>query len=488
MTSDLKRFIEEIRSKEDPSKSVVFVSGNFNIIHPGHLRLLEFAYDCGDILVVAVNPDEAEGVMFPQDIRAEAIMSLSKVDHVIKLDGDLSGFIKALEPDVVVKGKEHQEKQNLEADAVKAYGGKLLFGSGARKYTSIELLNKEYENISYCNIHQPHEYLDRHEIMLEEVKDILLKMKQLNVLVVGDTIVDEYITCDTLGLSQEDPTIVVTPILSKRFIGGAGIVASHARGFGRSVKFFSVVAEDEAGEYAARSLKEYNVDARLFKDKSRPTSLKQRFRTKDKTLLRVSHLRQHSISEELCNDIYGSIEKQISNMDLLVFSDFNYGCLPQSLVDRICILCRSHGVKMVADSQSSSQIGDISRFTKMDLITPTEREARLAVRDFESGLVVLTEKLRKKAQAKNIFVTMGAEGVLVVDNQNSTDRLAPLNLSPRDVSGAGDSMLVSASMAMVSGASVWQASYIGAVAAAIQVSRLGNIPLSTDDLLKEIHV
>ena len=67
---------------------------------------------------------------------------------------------------------------------------------------------------------------------------------------------------------------------------------------------------------------------------------------------------------------------------------------------------------MVADSQSSSQIGDVSRFTDMMLLTPTEREARLAVHDFESGLVILAEKLRTKSRAKNVILTLGAEGLL----------------------------------------------------------------------------
>ena len=69
-----------------------------------------------------------------------------------------------------------------------------------------------------------------------------------------------------------------------------------------------------------------------------------------------------------------------------IFSDFNYGCLPQTLVDQISKLCLDHDVMMVADSQSSSQIGDISRFHNMNLITPTEREARYAL--FEQDLPI----------------------------------------------------------------------------------------------------
>lgn len=146
---------------------------------------------------------------------------------------------------------------------------------------------------------------------------------------------------------------------------------------------------------------------------------------------------------------------------------------------------------MAADSQSSSQIGDVSRFQQMTLIPPTEREARLALQDFDSGLVVLAAKLQERAKAANVVVTLGAEGVLVQagpseTNKWQTDRLPALNNAPKDVAGAGDSFLTCAAMALAVGADIWQASYLGSLAAACQVGRVGNIPLTHDELVAEI--
>ena len=123
--------------------------------------------------------------------------------------------------------------------------------------------------------------------------------------------------------------------------------------------------------------------------------------------------------------------------DLLIFSDFNYGALPQDLVDEISKECVKRGIMMVADSQSSSQVGDVSRFKHTALLTPTEREARLALGNYEDGLVVLAEALRKKANALNIAITLGGEGLLIrAGNSNKsqliTDRLPALNSSPKD--------------------------------------------------------
>ena len=242
-----------------------------------------------------------------------------------------------------------------------------------------------------------------HGIDLSSLNSLLLQMQGLKICVVGDTIVDEYIQCDPIGMSQEDPTIVVTPIMSSKFLGGAAIVAAHARGLGAGmVKFVTVTGVDETQAYVADKLNAYGVDAKIVADESRPTTLKQRYRAGNKTLLRVSHLRQHTINKALRQQMRDYVFEALEEADLLIFSDFNYGVLPQDLVDEISEECTRRSIMMVADSQSSSQIGDVSRFRKTALLTPTEREARLALGNYEDGLVVLAEALRKKANAQNI--------------------------------------------------------------------------------------
>jgi rfaE bifunctional protein kinase chain/domain len=292
-------------------------------------------------------------------------------------------------------------------------------------------------------------------------------------------------------MSQEDPTIVVTPIDTTKFVGGAGIVAAHASGLGAKVNFITVTGCDSTREFALSELVSYGVNATFLKDESRPTTLKQRYRSKGKSLLRVSHLHQGAISSQLQKKMLGLILEIISEIDLLVFSDFNYGCLPQQLVDDVIQAAKSNNVFIAADSQSSSQIGDISRFKDMDLLTPTEREARISTRNHEDGLVVLADNLRQEANAKNIILKLGDEGILIHSGSNDiddwlTDRVGALNNPPKDVSGAGDSLLITSAMSKVCGATIWESAYLGSLAAAIQVSRVGNTPLKINELQSEI--
>jgi rfaE bifunctional protein kinase chain/domain len=292
-------------------------------------------------------------------------------------------------------------------------------------------------------------------------------------------------------MSQEDPTIVVMPIDSTRFIGGAGIVAAHAAGLGASVQFVTVIGVDAAGEFAKEGLTLAGVKTRLLVDDSRPTTLKQRFRSMGKSLLRVSYLHQGAISVAQQNHMLTELGQAMDGADLLVFSDFNYGCLPQTLVEQVISMAKSLGVMLAADSQSSSQVSDISRFRDMDLITPTEREARISVRNHEDGLVVLAEALRQQSAARNIMLKLGAEGLLIhADNGKGddwlTDRVGALNSAPKDVAGAGDSLLITSAMTLASGGNIWEAASLGALAAAVQVGRVGNTPIQTKELLQEL--
>jgi rfaE bifunctional protein kinase chain/domain len=472
----------------------VFVSGSFNVLHPGHMRLLRFAKECGDYLVVAVHSDQvaANGAHVPEQLRLEGIQSNTWVDEAFILDGSISDILGKIKPDIVVKGKEHESRFNPELEVLESYGGKLLFSSGETVFSSVDLIRKEFYNFDPRTINSSDDYLLRHGINHERLAELLKSFANRKVCVIGDLIVDEYITCEPLGMSQEDPTIVVTPVDTTQFIGGAGIVAAHAAGLGASVEFFSVTGNDITHDFASEGLAAAGVKAHLFKDESRPTTLKQRYRSKGKSLLRVSHLHQGAISSSLQEKMMNSILDCIHAADLCVFSDFNYGCLPQKLLDKIINATKDREIILAADSQSSSQIGDISKFKGMDLITPTEHEARISTKNHEDGLVILAELLRKQSASKNILLKLGDEGLLIHADSGKTDdwltdRIGALNSAPKDVAGAGDSLLITSALTQASGGNIWEAAYMGSLAAALQVSRVGNTPIRVKEFISELN-
>src|SRR5262249_51683233 len=325
----------------------------------------------------------------------ESVRAIGVVDQAAILPVAPEDFIRLLKPAIVVKGKEHESQHNSELEALNEYGGKLLFSSGEVQFSSRELLQRELHETNFSTIVKPLDFIKRHDFAISDLIPIVQRFADLRVIVVGDLIIDEYINCEPLGMSQEDPTLVVTPLATERFLGGGAIVAAHARGLGARVNYYSVAGADPAASLATELLTKYDVNATLLVDESRPTTVKQKYRAGHKTLLRVSHLRQHDISAVLATELFDRISPAVKDADLVIFSDFNYGCLPQPLVDGVIECCRESGAMMAADSQASSQLCDLSRFKGMHLLTPTEHEARVSVRDTRSGLVVLAETLRQ---------------------------------------------------------------------------------------------
>jgi rfaE bifunctional protein kinase chain/domain len=440
----------------------VFISGKFRVIHAGHIRLFRSGKEMAKKLIVALDVNSLSDDEISW--RFNILKSIESVDEVIQYSTNIESVIQRIKPSLVLKGSEFADSVNAEAPIVEAYGGKLIFSSGANYFAESDLISSGDNSFVRNLLTLPQAFMQRNSISQGDLRDEIRKFERLRVCVIGDVIVDEYINCHPLGMSQEEPTVVVTPIDTKKFLGGAGIVAAHCQALGATTTLISVLGEDEIGHWCLEKARDYGLNVAISIDLTRPTTLKQRYRSGLQTLLKVSHLRQDSISVDIQQKIIESFKLIAGNIDLLIFSDFSYGS---------------------ADSQSSSQIGNLTKFKGIDLITPTEREVRIELRDQTSGLVVVAEKLRNSVRSKNILLKMGPDGVLISGVDSSqlivpTDEIRALNKNAIDTSGAGDSMLAATSLALANGTDIYVASLLGSILAGIQVSRIGNTPISRD--------
>ncbi len=459
------------------------ISGKFRVIHAGHIRLFRLGKELAKKLVVAIDVSNLglEEIAW----RLKVLESIEYVDQVIQYDEFIEPIIRKLQPSIILKGVEFKDATNVESVILEEYGGKLLFSSGGNYFTESDLITAGDENFSKNLLLLPQAFMQRNAITQQRLRDEIEKFAELRVCVIGDVIVDEYINCHPLGMSQEEPTVVVTPIDSKRFLGGAGIVAAHCRSLGAKTTLVSITGEDEIGRWGVEKAKEYGLNVKIMVDATRPTTLKQRYRSGTQTLLKVSHLRQDEISAEIQKQIVETFRSLAGDIDLLIFSDFSYGTLTEQVINEITSIARDKRIFISADSQTSSQVGNLMKFKGIDLITPTEREARIELKDQTSGLVIIAEKVRTSVDSKNILLKMGSDGVLISGlNKDGkvvpTDEIKGLNRNAIDTSGAGDSMLAAASLALASGADLYLAALLGSIVAGIQVSRVGNLPISRD--------
>lgn len=468
----------------------VFVSGKFAVIHSGHIRLFMFAKTIGINLIVALDTeglDEAE-----IEWRTSFLNNQEFVDEVVLFNADIEKTILRIKPDIIIKGSEFSSRNNIEKEIVSTYGGELIFSSGSTFFSEKDLLNSdEVISVDYSE-KIPKDFLKRNGISLSDISEQILKFNNIKVCVIGDVIIDEYINCHPLGMSREEPNIVVTPIDSQKFLGGAGIVAAHTVGLGATTRLITITGKDEAGSWAVSKAAEYGITIKSIEDKTRPTNLKQRYKAGLQTLLKISHLSQDVVSDTIQNQIINEFEKIAPDIDLLILSDFSYGVLTKEVTTKLIKIAKLNGLVIAADSQTSSQLGDLSQFANVDLITPTETEARLELKDQKSGLAVIADKLRSKINSQSIIIKLGADGLVIngvkLDGTLlSLDALPAFNQNPIDISGAGDSLLAAASLAITIENNLAKASLIGSLAAAIQIGRVGNIPIEKEKIISLIQ-
>jgi len=479
---------------------IVLCQGHFNTIHPGHLRFLENAKKQGDCLIVAVQgynhlEKKNRKNFFNQEDRAKSVASLQKIDRVVIFDDILfSEIISAIKPDVYVKGEEFAAKTELikeELELVENFGGKVIFSSGNIEYSNYELLNDNIYNLSQKNLEKFKETMQKQNIQAEKLKNHIKKFSDLKILVLGDTIVDEYVACDAVGMSSEAPVINIREISKKDFIGGAAIVARNIKNLGAECFFVSVTGNDDTGKTVKTELEKEKINLCLITDEERQTTFKIRYMVGNQKLLRVSRLNENHVSKNIENSIFDYISSLAATLDGIVISDFSYGVVTPNLIEKIIKFAKEKNIKLFGDSQSSSQIGDILKFKEFDLITPTEREARIALSDKFNGIEKIGTTLVETLNLKNLVLTLGENGFISYQNICEKDdkflksqHFNALNLNPVDVMGAGDALLSGFVLGICSGANLMESSAIAAGIANIAVSKVGNVPIKPEELEK----
>ena len=473
--------------------NVVLCYGHFNLIHPGHLRYLQHAKNLATKLIVVIVSDkeldkESFGQHFSEKERAESMANLQIVDNVIILSNlTFDKLVEIVKPKALVFGKEFEYKQSRQIKlAIGAVSGrgKVVFHAGETHYSTANLLHGDVLDIESNSRNQLNVICRNHDITLESLKNKLNSFSDSRLIVIGDTIVDNYVACDALGMSAEAPVLVVKELENREFIGGAAIVASHVAALGAKCHYISVVGEDDQSNMVAQSLIEQDVDADLIIDASRPTTYKTRYMVENQKLFRVSRIKDHKILEKIEQDIIDKLTKLAPNIDGILVSDFVYGVITQNILDAIINLSSQFDIKLYGDLQCSSQVGKVSKFSGFDLITPTEKESRVALGDNESGIEWIANTLLKDTNSKNMLMKLGSDGFIAYSNSKFMERqnFPALSGNPVDVTGAGDSLFAAMSVSLSSGASLMEASVIGTCMASLSVKKVGNIHITNDRL------
>ena len=490
-------FIDE--ENKDKFYGCTMTYGHFSTIHPGHVRYLSKAKKKGGKLVIALIGDNhiQENLKFKysQKERADSLKVLNIVDGIILLNKDyLTDAIKLLKPSNLVLGNEFKLSESSEIKnsfkLLKNYSGKIFFDAGDINYTSSYLFEEFQDSLQDKRLESFKEVIKRQKINKKDLLESIDKFNLGKTLVLGDTIIDQYIDSEPLGISAEAPVIVVREINKKNFIGGAAIVASHIKSLGSICNYVSVVGIDKIRSFLERKLKSQKINFDLIKDNSRPTTLKKRYIVENQKIFRVSKLENKFIQKEIEEKIINAIKNKINEINTIVISDFNYGVITKTILKEITLLARRNSIKLIGDVQCSSQIGYVTKLKNFDLICANEKEVRISLNDHSSGIENLCKDLIEETLCKNLIIKLGSKGLILYKKNEKKEIISQpfpaLNIHPIDTAGAGDSLLACMACGISAGLPIEYVTAISCFVTSLSVERMGNIPIKKDILKNKI--
>lgn len=487
-----------IRKEKAAGKRIIHCHGVFDLLHLGHIRHLQEAKTFGDILVVTVTPDRFVNrgpgrPVFSEELRAEAIAAIEAVDFVAINKWRIAvETIKLLRPDVYVKGPDYKDKNNdltgnigIEKEAVKAVGGEIRFTSDIT-FSSTKLLNQYYPVFT----DQQRAFIDRLKDKYDSdaVSPYFDKMTRLNVLLVGEVIIDEYVTCNTLGKAGKDPILTLQKLSTERYAGGILAIANHLADFCRQIKILSYLGKQMTEEkYVKGSLKE-NAQIDFVLKSGSPTIVKRRYIDSDK---QTKIIGIYDINDNPLNDAEEALfcqklEDSLPQYDVVIVADYGHGLITPKAID---ILTEKSKYLAVNTQLNSANIGfhTISRYRKANYVCMHEGELRHDFRSRDRDVKELAMSLYQRIKSDVITVTKGSRGALSYNKKEGFADCPAFATRVVDKIGAGDSLFAITSLCYAVGMPADLTLLIGNVGAADIVASIGNSKsISKIELLKAI--
>ncbi|MDC3109140.1 PfkB family carbohydrate kinase [Alphaproteobacteria bacterium] len=504
MRNYLKKIItaEKISKKigKFPRKILNRVSmchGVFDLVHPGHIRHLQFAKTKSSTLIVSITADlhvdkAALRPYVPQQLRAENLAALEFVDYVI-IDKNPTPLvnIKKIKPDFFVKGHEYvsgeiNPKTQEEMNVIENYGGKFIYTPGDFVMSSSRILQEDTPDLSLEKLNS---LMEGEKISFKDIKKSLNNLKNTNVFVLGDTIIDTYVRTSLIGNNAKTPTFSTRYIDEKQYIGGAAIIANHLKSAGAKVTFCSILGNDKNGKFVKKNLKKNKIIDETLTLLDRPTTEKKYFISENHRLLKVDTVDNSPVDKKIIKQIVSKI-KNFKN-GIIIFSDFRHGVFHKnSIFDYINSINKN--IFKVADSQVASRWGNILDFKHFDLITPNEKEIRFSLADQDTAIRPLASQLYKEAKCKYLILKLGPRGILTFRRELKQNDIRSffvidaLEKNAIDPVGCGDALLSYASLSLFESKNIVISSILGSISASIESTIDGNEPVKLKDVLAKL--
>ncbi|HAQ18919.1 MAG TPA: D-glycero-beta-D-manno-heptose-7-phosphate kinase [Prolixibacteraceae bacterium] len=321
------------------------------------------------------------------------------------------------------------------------------------------------------------------------MEQVFSKFSELNVLIIGDAMIDTYLWGKVDRISPEAPIPIVTVNKQENRLGGAGNVSLNIQAFGATPILVSIIGDDEKGKIFAKLMKEKNlVSEGLFIDKNRMTTVKTRIISGGQQISRVDQEISSLIDSEFEKKVFERIKAIIEekHIHIAIFVDYDKGLITPWIIRNVIALAKSKNILTVADPKSRN----FNNYQQVDLFKPNFKE-------FKDGLNLqiektdlneikkASEKFKTENQIGLLFITLSELGVFLTNGVSQNYYAAEVR-DIADVSGAGDTVVATASLCLAAGLPIPLMAQISNLAGGLVCEKLGVVPIDLEQLKKEV--
>lgn len=322
------------------------------------------------------------------------------------------------------------------------------------------------------------------------VKKLLEAARRSRLLVIGDVMLDQFIWGSVTRISPEAPVPIVDFQQESFMPGGAANVARNLNALQAEVELFGIVGTDAAADALQTLLTTQRIGCRgLVATPARQTGLKTRIVAQTQQVVRIDRESRHEVSPALTRRLLANLERHVHQADAVIVGDYGKGVVTQNLLEALKPLCRARGLWLSLDPKPVHPL----QLAGLSLITPNRREAfelagvADATRDADpladANLMQAAAGLLRELRPAVLLITLGEQGMLLCTRGQAPVHIPTVAQEVFDVSGAGDTVIATFTLAIAAGASPLEAAIFANHAAGIVVGKVGTATATPDELL-----
>lgn len=320
----------------------------------------------------------------------------------------------------------------------------------------------------------------------EKLQSRLAAMQNLRLAVLGDFMLDRYLWGSVTRISPEAPVPVVDIDNETEHLGGAANVANNIAALGALPLPIGVIGKDGSGERLLELVKNagFPNDGILI-DTGRPTTIKTRVIAHDQHVVRTDRESRHDLAPEMQEKLLRHLQKILPTLDAILIEDYNKGVICQPLLARVITLAQSRRCIITVDPK----FNHFFDYQHVTVFKPNRKETEEVI-----GMKLATpqdlkragEILLQRLQCEHVLITLGERGMALFSQSGAHHVIPTRARRVHDVSGAGDTVIATLTVALASGADILEAATLANYAAGVVVGEVGAVPIEKPKLVEAI--